>query len=161
MYVVQISSTSNKYVLGKPLVGTNNQSQDAVVAPAFMIASQLGIVYSGWNAESAAEHCRRYMEVGTDGYRYGGWRLPTAQEIEVIRDYQNGKFGTITIPQADRVMDGVLKGETYFNLSGGQTASQWPNASGGPYLRCIRELSAAEIEKLNGFDALIEKYQAR
>lgn len=161
MYVIQISSTSNKYVLGKPVVGTNNQSQDQVVAPAFMIASQLGVVGPGWTATQAATHCSRYMEIGTDGTRYGGWRLPTAQEIAVISDYQNGKFGNITIPQADRVMDGVLKGQTYFNLSGGQTASQWPNASGGPYLRCIRELSAAEIEKLNGFDALIEKYQAR
>ena len=83
-------------------------------------------------------------------------------EIEVIRDYQNGVFGNITIPANDRVMDGVLKGRYYFNLSGGTTASNWPGATQNrTYLRCIRELSAAEIEKLNGFDALIAKYQAR
>ena len=164
MYVIQISSTSNKYVLGKPLMNNRYQSQDQVVAPAFMIASQLGIVTgSGWDSEISAEHCGRYMEVGTDGYRYGGWRLPTAQEIEVIRDYQNGKFGDITIPQNDRVMDGVLKGTRYYNLSGGSTPSNYSGTDGtnGTFLRCIRELSAAEIEKLNGFDALIEKYQKK
>lgn len=163
MYVIQISSTSSKYVLGKPNLGNPgpNQSLDEVVSPAFMIASQLGVVSNGWNPADAAEHCSRYMEVGTDGTRYVGWRLPTEDEIEVIRDYQNGVFGNITIPANDRVMDGVLKGRYYYNLSGGTTASNWSNAQNGNFLRCIRELSAAEIEKLNGFDALIAKYQAR
>jgi len=162
MYVVQISATSDKYVLGKPILGNPgpNQSLDDVVSPAFMIASQLGVVSTGWNAASAAEHCRRYLEVGTDGYRYAGWRLPTADEIEVISDYQGGRFGDITIPVDDRVMDNVLKGSNYFNLSGGTSPSNYTGTGGsnGNFLRCVRDLSAEEIDNLNGFDKLIEKY---
>ena len=158
MYVVQISSTSDKYVLGKPLVGSDYRSQDQVVAPAFMIASQLGIVSTGWSSESAAEHCARYMEVAEDGTRYGGWRLPTADEIQVISNYQSGNFGNITVPEADRVMAYVLKGEKYFNLSGGTTPSNYPGANQGSFLRCIRELSAEEVDRLNGFDKIQEKY---
>ena len=161
MYVVQISATSNKYVLGKPILGNPdaNRSMDEVVSPAFMIASQLGVVSTGWNSASAAEHCRRYLEVGTDGYRYAGWRLPTDDEIKIISEYQMGRFGNITIPENDRVMDYVLKGANYFNLSGGTTPSNYTTGNSN-YLRCVRDLSAAEIENLNGFEAMIQRYQA-
>lgn len=165
MYVIQISSTSDKYVLGKPLV-TNNVSQDQVVAPAFMIASQLGIVsvpYSGttWNSTTAADHCSKYMEVAVDGTRYTGWRLPTADEIEVIVNYQQGKFGDITISSEDRVIAEVLKGANYYDLRGSSTETGISGADRGPFIRCIRELSAEEIDKLNGFDTLINKYQKK
>lgn len=161
MYVIQISSTSEKYVLGKPLV-QNNVSNDQVVAPAFMIGSQLGIVTNtDWNNTRAADHCSKYMEVAEDGTRYTGWRLPTADEIEVIVNYQQGKFGNITISQDDRVIAEVLKGAYYYNLSGGSTATNIQGATNATFLRCIRELSAEEIEKLNGFDKLIAKYQAK
>ena len=162
MYVVQISSTSDKYVIGKPVLGNpdENRSQDDVVAPAFMIASQLGIVGSGWNSTQAARHCSRYMEVATDGTRYGGWRLPTDDEISVISDYQRGRFGSITIPEADRVMDYVLKGSHYYNLSGETSAIPQYTGNYGNFLRCIRELSAEEIETLNGFDAIVNRYRS-
>lgn len=165
MYVIQISSTSDKYVLGKPLV-TNNVSQDQVVAPAFMIASQIGIVSvpnygTTWNSTTAADHCSKYMEVAVDGTRYTGWRLPTADEIEVIVNYQQGKFGNITISSEDRVIAEVLKGARYYNLSGGNTPTNISGASNGTFIRCIRELSAEEIDKLNGFDTLINKYQKK
>ena len=161
MYVVQISATSDKYVLGKPILGNPgpNQSMDEVVSPAFMIASQLGVVSTGWDPASAAEHCSRYLEVGTDGYRYAGWRLPTDDEIEVINQYQRGIFGNITIPEAERVMDYVLRGHYYYNLSGGTTTITAYTGGDGNYLRCIRDLSAEEIENLNGFDAIVDKYR--
>ncbi|MBR5735250.1 MAG: hypothetical protein IKX60_00435 [Bacteroidales bacterium] len=161
MYVVQISATSDKYVLGKPILGNPgpNQSMDEVVSPAFMIASQLGVVSTGWDPASAAEHCSRYLEVGTDGYRYAGWRLPTDDEIQVINQYQRGIFGNITIPEAERVMDYVLRGHYYYNLSGGTTTITAYTGGDGNYLRCIRDLSAEEIENLNGFDAIVEKYR--
>lgn len=162
MYVVQISSTSSNYVLGKPVLGNPDQyrSQDDVVSPAFMIASQLGIVTNrGWDSVTAAEHCGRYMEVGIDGTRYIGWRLPTADEIEIISNYQGGKFGDITIPLNDRVMDNVLKGSHYYNLSGGTTPSGYSGANQGNFLRCVRDLSDEEIERLNGFDKIIERYR--
>lgn len=158
MYVIQISSTSDKYVLGKPVV-QNNVSTDQVVAPAFMIGSQLGIVSNqNWNNARAADHCSKYMEVAEDGTRYTGWRLPTADEIAVIVNYQQGRFGNITIASEDRVIAEVLKGAYYYNLSGGSTATNISGASNGTFLRCIRELSAEEIDKLNGFDAIIAKY---
>ena len=171
MYVIQISSTSDKYVLGKPLV-RNNVSQDQVVAPAFMIASQLGIVTvkqgwgvgdDVWNSERAADHCSKYMEVADDEdkTRYTGWRLPTADEIRVIVNYQQGKFGDITISPEDRVIAEVLQGARYYNLSGGETPTNIDGASNAAFLRCIRELSAEEIDKLNGFDTLINKYQKK
>ena len=160
MYVVQISSTSDDYVLGRPYVNaSNHQSQDEVVSPAFMIASQLGIVSTGWDSASAAEHCSRYLEVATDGTRYSRWRLPTKDEIEIINEYQRGVFGNITIPQNDRIMDYVLKGQNYFNLSGGTTAIKNYTGNTGNFLRCVRDLSAEEVKKLNGFEALQEKYQ--
>lgn len=160
MYIVQISATSDKYVLGKPLVdNTTHQSEDDVVSPAFMIASQLGIVSTGWSSASAAEHCSRYLEVTEDGTRYAGWRLPTNDEIDIINEYQRGRFGNITVPEADRVMDYVLRGSHYFNLSGGTTPITAYTGGDGNYLRCVRDLSADEIERLNGFDAIIEKYR--
>ena len=161
MYVVQISATSNKYVLGKPILGNPdaNRSKDDVVSPAFMIASQLGIVSTGWSSASAAEHCSKYLEVAEDGMRYAGWRLPTDDEIKIINEYQRGRFGNITIPEADRVMDYVLKGSDYFNLSGGTTHIDDYTGNQGNFLRCVRDLSSEEIERLNGFDAIIEKYR--
>lgn len=159
MYVIQISSTSDKYVLGKPVV-QNNVSTDQVVAPAFMIGSQLGIVTNqNWNNARAADHCSKYMEVAEDGTRYTGWRLPTADEIAVIVNYQQGRFGNITIASEDRVIAEVLKGANYYNLSGGSTATGISGATQGTFLRCIRELSAEEVDRLNGFTKIIEKYQ--
>lgn len=166
MYVIQISSTSNDYVLGRPYVNaTTHQSDDDVVSPAFMIASQLGTVtpFTGTlGPTNAAEHCSRYMEVGLDGTRYKNWRLPTKAEISVITGYQYGKIDNITIPTNYRVMIPVLTGMYYHSLSGESVLAN-PDAddrSRTPsYLRCVRDLSAAEVERLNGFDKIVEKYQ--
>ncbi len=176
MYVIQISSTSDKYVLGRPYV-VNNVSQDNVVSPSFMIASQLGAVsyYSSADyAAAAAEHCARYMEVGTDGKRYIGWRLPTAAEISVIGEYQQGIIGNTALADEYRVISEVLGGPRYFSLDGSYVRipgiDDEPIYSGGwnpqiigyrHYLRCVRDLSAAEIEELNGFSDLQNQYQSR
>lgn len=165
MYVIQISSTSNDYVLGRPYVNeSTHQSQDNVVSPAFMIASQLGAVqvFTGNNAAAnAAEHCSRYMEVTEDGVRYTGWRLPTQSEIAVITRYQNGTINGVTVPAAYRTMTAVLTGERYWCLSGQkiQTSNSQPTTQGNAYLRCVRDLSAKEVEELNGFDKIQEKYR--
>ena len=177
MYVIQISSTSENYVLGRPYVNqTTHQSQDNVVSPAFMIASQLGAVtpFSGrptdqGNATDAATHCNRYMEVAQDGTRYTGWRLPTAAEINVITGYQYGKIGNVTVPNDYRVLTPVLTGYYYWDLAGGaqrawqpqgnQTDASYTSSREKAYLRCVRDLSAKEVERLNGFDKIIEKYQ--
>ncbi len=146
MYVVQITSTSDKYALGKPVLDANYQSQDKVASPAFMIASQLGAVSTTNSSTTAATHCGTYMEVGTDGTRYVGWRLPTKQEIEVIIGYQNGTYtGGVT-------MTTVLGGAYYWALDG--TTANVPSGSGGStttgYVRCVRDLTMDDINRLNG-----------
>lgn len=147
MYVIQITSSSDKYVIGKPTI-TDYQSQDKVVSPAFMLASQLGAVttFSGTNAAyNAAVHCGTYMEVGTDGTRYVGWRLPTAEEINVIIGYQNGTY------TANRTMVTVLSGQYYWALNGTtayvSTGSQ--GTATNAYVRCVRDLTLEEIRKIN------------
>lgn len=166
MYVIQISSTSEEYVLGRPFVNqSTHQSQDDVVSPAFMIASQLGAVlpFTGDNGPAnAATHCSRYMEVTADGTYYTGWRLPTASEISVITSYQYGNIGGVTIPSQYQAITPVLTGMYYHSLSGEDILAN-PNADAQSqtksYLRCVRDLSASEIEALNGFDKIQEKYR--
>ena len=161
MYVIQISSTSEGYIMGRPILGNPNAnlSQDDVVSPAFMIASQLGAVTPFDDANDAATHCSRYMEVADDGTRYSGWRLPTEDEISVITRYQNGTINGVTISNSEyQAMTPVLTGRTYWSLTGDEVNTGI--GEGGPYLRCVRDLSAAEVDHLNGFDKIIEKYQS-
>jgi hypothetical protein len=164
MYVIQISSTSDNYVLGRPYVNPNtHQSNDNVVSPAFMIASQLGAVtpFTGTNGPTnAAAHCSRYMEVTPDGIRYTGWRLPTEAEISVITNYQYGTIDGVTIPSQYQVITPVLTGMWYHSLSGTPVEAN-PNTSSTTqsYLRCVRDLSADEVDRLNGFDKIQEKYR--
>ena len=124
MYVLQVTSTSNKYALGKPVLDGNYQSQDKVCSPAFMIASQLGAVSTTNSGTTAATHCGTYMEVeaGT-GKRFVGWRLPTKQEIEVIIGYQDGTYTNGV------TMVTVLGGAYYWALDG--TTANVPSGSGG------------------------------
>ncbi len=166
MYVIQISSTSDDYVLGRPYVNqSTHQSQDNVVSPAFMIASQLGAVtpFTGTDGPAnAATHCSRYMEVAQDGTRYTGWRLPTEAEIKVITGYQYGTIDGVTIPSQYQAITPVLTGMWYHSLSGTPVLAN-PDADAQSqtqsYLRCVRDLSADEVERLNGFDAIQEKYR--
>lgn len=146
MYVLQITSTSDKYVLGRPTLDGNYQSQDNVVSPAFMIASQLGAVTPTTSPTTAATHCGTYMEVeeGT-GKRFVGWRLPTKQEVEVIIDYQNGTYtNQVTMVE-------VLGGKYYWALDG--TAAYVSTGDQGTatnaYVRCVRDLTLEEVNKLN------------
>ena len=145
MYVLQITSTSDKYVLGRPTLDSNYQSQDRVVSPAFMIASQLGAVNTTNSDTVASTHCGTYMEVGTDGKRYVGWRLPTKQEIEVIIGYQSGTY------TSGVTMVTVLGGQYYWALDG--TTAYVSSGSGGSattgYVRCVRDLTMAEVNGLN------------
>lgn len=169
MYVIQISSTSSEYVLGRPYVNqSTHQSQDNVVSPAFMIASQLGAVTVFGHADGAADaatHCDRYMEVAEDGTRYTGWRLPTSKEIKVITEYQWGSINGVNIGKDYQVLSPVLTGYYYWSLSGEAVVANDGTHGEGygdmiqSYLRCVRDLSAEEIERLNGFDKIQEKYR--
>lgn len=144
MYVIQITATSTDYVLGRPTIDGNYQSKDHVVSPAFMIASQLGAVQSAaFNGSRAATHCGTYMEVATDGTRYTGWRLPTAEEVKVIIKYQGDPD-----VKRDGIMSEVLGGENYYTLDGNSQATGIGTGN-DTYVRCVRDLSAEEVKKLN------------
>ena len=144
MYVIQLTSTSDSYAIGKPVLDSNYQSNDDVCSPAFMIASQLGATMNNqYTGETAAEHCGTYMEVGTDGTRYTGWRLPTKSEIETIIKYQ-----TETAASYGVTMVRVLAGREYWALDG-NLHQAYASGTNGSFVRCVRDLTYAEINALN------------
>ena len=156
MYVLQLTSSSESYTLGRPsLVShtvTNNNdprsityytSADDVISPAFMLGSQLGAVNQVSSSQYAAMHCAKYLEY-SNGKEYKGWRLPTQQELKYMMDHQNG----------DAMIE-VLSGAYYWTLDG--TYGHYPGGSGGSadgakYVRCVRDLSAAELAEINKFE---------
>lgn len=144
MYVVQITSTQQDqtdYKIGHvTTIDPNTKlSQENVVSPAFMLASQLGTVQPFSYGVSASTHCDKYIEVRTDGKKYTDWRLPTAAEIGVISKYQNNT--------SQNVMSEVLKAYSYWALNGNQVTAN-KNGSGSGYVRCVRDLSPDEVKEL-------------
>lgn len=144
MYVIQLTSTSNIYAIGRPVLDDNYQSQDNVCSPAFMIASQLGAVSGGaYTAATAAEHCGTYMEVDKDGNRYTGWRLPTKSEIETIIKYQTEGAASYGV-----TMVRVLAGRYYWALDG-NSYQAYASGTNNTFTRCVRDLTYEEIKRLN------------
>ncbi len=145
MYVIQISKAESGVILGRPQINsTTHQSNDNVVSPAFMIASQLGAVSSAfYDASSAAQHCYTYMEVSENGRRFVGWRLPTKAEIAYIVGYQNDPN-----IQGSGVFSNVLTGAYYYTLDG-ERAPTYYDDDDDTYVRCIRDLTPAEVIELN------------
>lgn len=140
MYVIQVKSTNGKYSIGHPKLDSDGSSPDQVVSPAFMIASQLGAVRSaGFNSTTAIQHCKTYREVGTDGTVYDGWRLPTNKEVNIIIDYQGDSNSPI---------DEVLSGSHYRTLSKETQATGISGDNNEAFVRCVRDLTPAEIERL-------------
>lgn len=143
MYHVQITATSPTYVLGIPELDsegyTDNSSDNAkLVSPSFMIASQLGAVFSsGGNTQSnrdrAKTHCKEYAEtyINDQGevVHLTDWRLPTEAEIGIIVKFQT----------SSEVMDVVLSGQYYFCASGAVATNVTGNNE-GYFLRCIRDV---------------------
>lgn len=144
MYVVQITSTQQDqtdYKIGHVTnINPNTKlSQENVVSPAFMLASQLGTVSPFSYGVNASDHCDKYVEVRTDGKKYTDWRLPTAAEIGVIGKYQNNK--------TQDVMSEVLKAYSYWALNGNQVTAN-KDGSGSGYVRCVRDLKPDEVKEL-------------
>lgn len=144
MYVVQITSTnqtSSDYKIGHVTnINPNTKlSEENVVSPAFMLASQLGTVSTFSKGVNASNHCDKYVEVRTDGKKYTGWRLPTAAEIGVITKYQ--------YDSKQNVMSEVLKGYKYWALDGSKVIAN-SDGEGSGYVRCVRDLSPDEVKEL-------------
>ncbi len=134
IYHVQITSTSDKYVLGIPGKDSDGKTLPDdytrnMVSPSFMLASQLGAVQTSIanSASDAAYHCSQYVEKTVDGTVYDDWRLPTEAELLIIKMYQN----TSTDAMAE-----VLTGDRYWSASGAVRINSTGNDT---YLRCIRD----------------------
>ena len=141
MYFVRITKTSNEYVLSVPAMDKDGYTESSpknnkLVAPAFMIASQLGTV-SPQSFASAKEHCKQYAEKSIAEQVYDDWRLPTEAELEIIDKYQN---------TAGSVIDEVLGGKYYWAASGKayETQEGSDGEKDNAYIRCIRTVKANE-----------------
>ena len=143
MYFVRITKTSNEYVLSVPAMDKDGYTESSpennlLVAPAFMIASQLGTV-SQQRFNDAKEHCKEYAEKSLDKQVYVDWRLPTKAELEIIDKYQ-GVDGS--------VIDIVLGGKYYWAASGERVyiknGSNYPSSDDVAFIRCIRTVQANE-----------------
>lgn len=142
MYVIQITKSDGTYKIARPKFN-NLKSDDHTVSPAFMLASQLGVVKPFNTFEDAAKHCDAYVEVSTNKKRYDDWRLPTQEEINSIVEFQNDK-------KAANTMDRVLKGQYYWTANGGRSneVPGWSTENYPGAVRCIRDLSPAEVQVL-------------
>ena len=142
MYVIQITKSDGTYKIARPRFN-NLKSDDHTVSPAFMLASQLGVVSAFDSFKDAANHCEKYVEVSMNKKRYEDWRLPTQEEINSIVEFQNDK-------KAANTMDRVLKRYYYWTANGGKSdkvpGSTVDNRPGA--VRCIRDLSPAEVQEL-------------
>lgn len=145
MYVIQITSTiGSQYTIAHPKKESDGSTNDHVVSPAFMIASQLGAVLSaGFDKNTALTHCKTYREVAknSDGTetKFDGWRLPTEEEISIIIKYQTDSTSPI---------DKVLAGAAYRTMNKTTKATGIANANSGNFVRCVRDLTPEEVQKL-------------
>lgn len=140
MYHIQITSTSDDYTLGRPRLtdeGITDPDEDnaLLVSPSFMIASQLGAVFTVDDVYMAASHCREYVEVDSEGNVYDDWRLPTEAELKLIIDFQY---------KPNAAMDEVLAGKSYFSASGPVRNDQGSSTTGGTAIRCVRDVYGDE-----------------
>lgn len=135
MYFVRITASSGEYTLGRPRItnGITDPGADnaQLVSPSFMIASQLGMVYSEPTGTAmAASHCENYVEVYKDKngrvVHLNDWRLPTEAELKIIKKFQG---------QSDAI-DIVLTGNYYYSASGSIYVG---GGQQGTFLRCIRD----------------------
>lgn len=141
MYFVRITKTSDTYVLSVPAIDGDGYTESSaennrLVAPAFMIASQLGAVQQR-DFSSAKKHCNQYAEKSIAGEVYDDWRLPTEAELKIIDKYQN---------TSGSVIDEVLGGKYYWAASGKayQTQKGEDGSESSAYIRCIRTVKASE-----------------
>ena len=155
-YHIHVTATSDKYTVAipqkDPTTGyvKNTVDNEKLVSPSFMIASQLGAVWSGktgYDRDDAAYHCSQYVEVyKLAAYEEGAltatvngstvyykelrdWRLSTAAEIDIIVQHQTGA-----------AMDVVLGGNYYYCAGASTRAETGQDPSDNTiYTRCIRD----------------------
>lgn len=152
MYIIQVSSTKDsKYNIAHPNINKSGYTNDEVVSPAFMIASQLGAVYSShFDQDKAKEHCITYREVKKENgkqVKYDGWRLPTKTEIQFIVDFQQESFKRNDNKEIKPIKP-VLEGANYYTLNN-ETVATGVESGDDAYVRCVRDLTPEEVEELD------------
>ncbi len=154
MYIIQVSSTKDsKYNIAHPNIDkSTGYTNDEVVSPAFMIASQLGAVQSGsFNQTTAKTHCETYREVKKENGKqviYDGWRLPTKTEIQFIVDFQKESYKN-NKGEKKQPIKPVLEGANYYTLNKVSVATGYSWGASGTFIRCVRDLTPAEVEELD------------
>lgn len=155
MYIIQVSSTKDsKYNIAHPNIDkSTGYTNDEVVSPAFMIASQLGAVQSGtFNQTTAKTHCETYREVKKENDKqviYDGWRLPTKTEIQFIVDFQKESYKN-NKGEKKQPIKPVLEGANYYTLNKVSVATGYTGwEASGTFIRCVRDLTPAEVEELD------------
>ena len=154
MYIIQVSSTKDsKYNIAHPHIDkSTGYTNDEVVSPAFMIASQLGAVQSGsFNQTTAKTHCETYREVKKENGKqviYDGWRLPTKTEIQFIVDFQKESYKN-NKGEKKQPIKPVLEGANYYTLNNIDVATNISGANSGTFVRCVRDLTPREVEELD------------
>lgn len=154
MYIIQVSSTKDsKYNIAHPNIDkSTGYTNDEVVSPAFMIASQLGAVRSAnFDQDKAKTHCETYREVKKENDKqviYDGWRLPTKTEIQFIVDFQKESYKN-NKGEKKQPIKPVLEGANYYTLNNIDVATNISGANSGTFVRCVRDLTPAEVEELD------------
>lgn len=133
MYHVRVTATSSTYTVGRPRLDSNGFTDDGeenakLVSPSFMLASQLGATQAPKDMLEAADHCRQYVEVASDGTEYHDWRLPTAAEIDIV----------IELQKKQEAIDIVLAGISYWSATGIKETNL-TGATGEGRVRCVRD----------------------
>ena len=152
MYIIQVSSTKDsKYNIAHPNIDkSTGYTNDEVVSPAFMIASQLGAVQSEeFDQTKAKTHCITYREVKKENGKqviYDGWRLPTKTEIQFIVNFQKESFKRNDNTEIKPIKP-VLEGAKYYTLNNKSVETGYSGS--GTYVRCVRDLTPAEVEELD------------
>ena len=153
MYIIQVSSTKDsKYNIAHPNIDkSTGYTNDEVVSPAFMIASQLGAVRSAkFNQSRAKTHCETYREVKKENGKqviYDGWRLPTKTEIQFIVDFQQESYKN-NKGETKQPIKPVLEGANYYTLNN-KTVATGVESGDEVFVRCVRDLTPAEVEELD------------
>lgn len=153
MYIIQVSSTKDsKYNIAHPNIDkSTGYTNDEVVSPAFMIASQLGAVRSAnFNQSRAKTHCETYREVKKENDKqviYDGWRLPTKTEIQFIVDFQQESYKN-NKGKTKQPIKPVLEGANYYTLNN-KTVATGVESGNEVFVRCVRDLTPAEVDELD------------
>ena len=153
MYIIQVSSTKDsKYNIAHPNTDkATGYTNDEVVSPAFMIASQLGAVLSAnFDQSGAKTHCETYREVKKENGKqviYDGWRLPTKTEIQFIVDFQQESYKN-NKGKTKQPIKPVLEGANYYTLNN-KTVATGVESGNEVFVRCVRDLTPAEVDELD------------